>query len=335
MQRLTARYTRVAVAATAAMVTAAAAAAALPAHASVQRAPSATTEHVAAAVAGPSGFFTIQFGRTQFVSTDKLCKELPNSVNLLRVASLMKDRGKAGVGNVVLSRHGVSRSCFLNYVQQPSWNDLTQLRTQYGWTMVSAGMDYQNMTGLTPDQQRAESCGSIGALARRGHTRAWGLFAYPNNRSSETIQRQVVSKCFAFGRKYGLTGTVKADATTFPNWQQTISVNGGRCADTTLACSTGTERTYLTPDKLVPLTKPLSGTWTTMQWYRFVTGTSSLGTFAKWNCTGPASSHWTSDAELYCISDFLRVIDAIPSTVSVTDPATVAERWGVPAGTRG
>ncbi len=269
------------------------------------------------------------------MSTDKLCKELPNSVNLLRVASLMKDRGRTGVGNVVLSRHGVSRSCFLNYVQQPSWNDLTQLRTQYGWTMVSAGMDYQNMTSLTPDQQRAESCGSIGALARRGHTRAWGLFAYPNNKYSDTIQREVVSKCFAFGRKYGLTGTTKTEASAFPNWQQTISVNGGRCADTTLPCSAGTGRTYLTPDRLVPLTKPLSGTWTTMQWYRFVTGTSSVGTVAKWSCTGPASSHWTSDAELYCISDFLRVIDAIPSTVSVLDPASVAERWGVPAGIPG
>ena len=147
----------------------------------------ATPGSVSAPVSAPSApkadaaYLTLFFGRTQWVSADKLCKQLSNTVTLGRVATLMKERGKSGVGNVVVKRHGVTQSCFSNYVISPSWNDLTQLRTQYGWTFTSAGMTYANMKTMTPTQQHAEACGSVGALARRGHTRAWGLFAYPNN----------------------------------------------------------------------------------------------------------------------------------------------------------
>ena len=300
----------------------------------------ATAAATAAAVGAPGArdttpYFTIQFGRTQWVSADKLCKPLQNAVTLGRVATLLQQRGKVASGNVVVKRQGVSQSCFSNYVISPSWNDLTQLRTVYGWTFNSAGMTYANMTTLTPTEQLAEACGSVGALARRGHTRAWGLFAYPNNKYSDKIQTQVVKKCFAFGRQYGDTTTTQAAGALWPNWQTTVSVNGGRCADTTLACSTsGASSTYQTPAMLIPKTRVAAGAWTTMQWYRLVTGTSTTGTVAQWNCTGAENTHWTSDAELYCVRDFLRVIDAIPSTVKVTDAATVAEAWGVkPSGT--
>ena len=135
-----------------------------------------------AATKAEPAYLTLPFGRTQWAAADRLCKPLPNVVTLGRVAVLMKDRGRSGVGNVVVKRHGVTQSCFSNYVISPSWNDLTQLRTQFGWSFTSAGMQYLDMTKLTPTQQHAEACGSVGALARRGHTRAWGLFAYPNNK---------------------------------------------------------------------------------------------------------------------------------------------------------
>lgn len=277
-----------------------------------------------------AAYLTLLFGRTQWVSADKLCKQLPNTVTLGRVASVMKDRGKAGVGNVVVKRHGVTQSCFSNYVISPSWNDLTQLRTQFGWTFTSAGMTYANMTTLTPTQQHAEACGSVGALARRGHTRSWGLFAYPNNKYTDKIQSQVVKKCFAFGRVYGDTATSKTVATKWPNWQTTVSVNGGKCADTTQSCSTlPYGPTYMTPAQLIPKVRVNPGNWSTVQFYRFVTGTSAPGTVMQWNCSGPENTHWTSDAEIYCMRDFVRVLDAIPSTVTVTDPATVAAAWGV------
>ena len=279
-----------------------------------------------AATKAEPAYLTLLFGRTQWAAADRLCKPLPNVVTLGRVAVLMKDRGRSGVGNVVVKRHGVTQSCFSNYVISPSWNDLTQLRTQFGWSFTSAGMQYLDMTKLTPTQQHAGACGSVGALARRGHTRAWGLFAYPNNKISDKIQSQVVKKCFAFGRVYGNAFTSKTAGTAWPNWQTTVSVNGGRCADTTQDCSTkpyGT--TYMTPAQLIPKVRVTPGSWSTLQFYRFVTGTSSPGTAMQWNCTGPENTHWTSDAEMY----FVRVLDAIPSTVTVTDPATIATAWGV------
>ena len=283
-----------------------------------------------AATTAEPAYLTLLFGRTQWAAADRLCKPLPNVVTLGRVAVLMKDRGRSGVGNVVVKRHGVTQSCFSNYVISPSWNDLTQLRTQFGWSFTSAGMQYLDMTKLTPTQQHAEACGSVGALARRGHTRAWGLFAYPNNKISDKIQSQVVKKCFAFGRVYGNAFTSKTAGTAWPNWQTTVSVNGGRCADTTQDCSTkpyGT--TYMTPAQLIPKVRVTPGSWSTLQFYRFVTGTSSPGTAMQWNCTGPENTHWTSDAEMYCVRDFVRVLDAIPSTVTVSDPATIATAWGV------
>ncbi len=296
----------------------------------------ATPGSVSAPVSAPSApkadaaYLTLLFGRTQWVSADKLCKQLSNTVTLGRVATLMKERGKSGVGNVVVKRHGVTQSCFSNYVISPSWNDLTQLRTQYGWTFTSAGMTYANMKTMTPTQQHAEACGSVGALARRGHTRAWGLFAYPNNQYTDKMQSQVVKKCFAFGRQYGNTFTTKLTGTKWPNWQTTVSVNGGKCADTTQSCSTlPYGSTYQTPAELIPKVRVTPGAWSTLQFYRFVTGVSSPGTVMQWNCSGPENTHWTSDAEIYCIRDFVRVLDAIPSTVRVTDPATVAEAWGV------
>jgi hypothetical protein len=58
------------------------------------------------------------------------------------------------------------------------------------------------MTTLTPEQQFAESCGSLDTFTAHGHTSAWGLFAYPDDEYTEQIQTDVVSTCFAFGRTY-------------------------------------------------------------------------------------------------------------------------------------
>lgn len=311
------------------------AAAATTANAQPAATTAATTAASVSTAAAPdaradAAYLTILFGRTQRQSMDRGCEPLPNSVPLTRVATVMRDRGVSGVGNVVVKRTGQTPYCFENYVETTSWNDLTQLRTNYGWTFTSAGMNYLNMTQLTRAEQHAESCGSVGALARRGHTRAWGLFAYPNNKLNDTIQAQVVKKCFAFGRKYGTGLTSKAAGTTWPNWQSTLSVEGGKCADPTQPCNSLLYNSiYMTPAKLIPKVKVNPGYWSTLQFYRFVTGTSYPGTAMQWNCSGPENTHWTSDAELYCIRDFIRVIDAIPDTVTVTDPATVAEAWGV------
>ena len=43
-----------------------------------------------------------------------------------------------------------------------------------------------------------------------------GLFAFPNNKWSDTVQANVVSKCFAFGRRYGIGPTDQSAAMASP-----------------------------------------------------------------------------------------------------------------------
>jgi hypothetical protein len=56
-----------------------------------------------------------------------------------------------------------------------------------------------------------------------------------------------------------------------------------------------------------------------------VTGTRS----GEWDCrSSDWRDHWTADFERYCWSDYLKVLNAIPATVKVTDPKMVAIAWG-------
>jgi hypothetical protein len=81
---------------------------------------------------------------------------------------------------------------------------MTLLRDDYGWTFVSAGQSYSDMTALTPDQQRAESRGSLQAFTDHGHTRAHGLFAHPqqqvHNRDPDRRRLAVLRLSRTYGR---------------------------------------------------------------------------------------------------------------------------------------
>jgi hypothetical protein len=191
-------------------------------------------------------------------------------------------------------------------------------------------MTHDNITKMTPAQQHEESCGSLAPLAVHGHTRAAGLFAYGGNHSNSTIQRDVVSTCFAYGRRYWDSGNVRSEMK--PPWfQRTISVNGGRCHDATLPCAdlaVRNNRVYTLPEELVAALPSTDDEWTVIQYYRLVSGTTTLGTWS-WDCTSPdVRKHWTSDPEIYCYDDFRRVLDAVPEQVATVDPATVAAAWG-------
>ena len=223
-----------------------------------------------------------------------------------------------------------TRLCWAKFTQHASWQDLAALRDDFGWQFVSAGGDYLNMTTLTPSQQYAESCGPLQALLDHGHTRASGSFSYANNKLTTEIQRDVVSQCFAFGRKYG-TG-ITTDPVPAPYFQSTHSINGGRCNDPALPCYTmavKNDRRYTSPLVLIDRASVAPGEWASLQWYRMVTGTVQDGSNATWDCTSSDwRKHWTSVPELYRFNDFLRVVDGIPGDVEVTDPLTVANAWG-------
>jgi hypothetical protein len=209
-----------------------------------------------------------------------------------------------------------------------SWDQLAQLRDTYGWSFTSHSRTYaKNWSTMTQTQQWNESCGSIQDLLAHGHTRGDGLFAYPHNTVTLDTQLNVVSTCFAFARKFGTGAASRATVTTSPYYATTQQVGGGRCADTTLPCSTGTASTvYASPDTIRNSLAALqTGHWFILQAYVLVTGSKP----GQWDCTSPDwRAHWTSDFERYCWSDYLEMLNAIPPSAIVTDPKTVAEAWG-------
>ena len=292
----------------------------------------------AAARAEGPGYLTLSFGRTQWVTT-KDCVRLPNTVDLGRVAAELSGRGLSGTGNVVTGRTPETGfRCFHGYTTHPGWARLARLRDENGWTFVSASKTYPNFASLTPEQQLDESCGSLQIFEDHGHTRAWGLFATPNDTVSQESQRDVVSTCFAYGRIYddslplGTKNLNVRSEMAAPWFATTSSLFGGACNDPSLPCfSAPFVRRYGSVADLRKLVQVGPDRWFNLQGYRFVTG--AYGSLDRggmnWDCTGPDwRAHWASASELYCWVDYRRILNAIPDTVVVTDPASVAEAWG-------
>ena len=237
------------------------------------------------------------------------------------------------------ARRRAQRLCYGQYVLHASWNDLADLRDTYGWTVISGGMTHNDMTQMTLDGQLTESCGSLDAFSARGHAKAWSLFAYGNDKSTDLIQDEVVSTCYSYGRKYvrlyGTTPTPETNdrADMARHWYAyTNSVSGGRCNDAALPCFgrdvLGNTRYWL-PERLNRILAPGPDQWSLLQVYRLVEGASQADPRWQWDCTSSdPRQHWTSAAELYCYNDFLTAVANIPQNVAVTDPATVAQAWG-------
>jgi hypothetical protein len=276
-----------------------------------------------AAEAVAPGYVTFLLGRTQAGQCDTSVETVPVESVLAELAQ----RGYGATGSVVLSRtHGTQETC-VQGLRYPSWATLARWHDQYGFEAVSAG-NYQNMTSLTPEQQRAESCGSLPTFTQHGFTRAWGLFAYPGNQLTSQIQADVVSTCFAFGRVYG--AKVNQHATMGAPWfAYTLSVNGGACNDSTSSCFTAVSgQRYTSPDQIASILQVGADDWGIVQFYRFVSGQRLSGE-PRWDCTSADwRQHWTSLTEDYCWNDALAALDRIPAGTVVTDPATVAQAWG-------
>ncbi len=295
------------------------------------------TRKVMVSAAAGTRYLTLAFGRTQWV-TARQCSAMADTVTLGQVADDMTALGVesgnpiTGTGSVVIDRASETDTpACMTYGLMATWDQIADLRDTHGWTFVSAGEGYRNMTQLTEQEQIDESCGSLSDLEAHGHTRGWGLFAYPNNRKSSTIQSSVVSTCFAYGRGYDYRFN-GIGLMTAPWFQRTFSVNGGSCNVVDAWCyppsSTGATYHYRTRESLASLMQPGPGEWSVVQMYRFVTGAHSSSTF-NWDCTdADPNMHWVSNSELYCYDDFLWALHQIPGNVVVTDPATVAEAWG-------
>ncbi len=282
------------------------------------------------------GMITIIWGRTNWQAANgKGCTNTTGTRTLEQNAQDLKDRGLFGVGGVVVARTAeTDRSCFNNYVIQPSWSDLAMLRDTYNWKFISQGMNYANMTLMTTDDQRYnESGATLPILEAHGHANAWGAFNYANNKQDLAAQK-VVTKYFAFGRKYGNGFNKRAAAVKFPYIMNTNSVNGGRCNNDKLPCynmEVVNSRRTTSPAILAQTLSPTADQWGVVQFYRLVEGTyGKMGDAFAWDCSSANwQDRWTSQPELYCRENFLYALDNRTNGATVADPATVANAWGM------
>lgn len=286
-------------------------------------------------------YLTILFGRAQMYTSvePSNCVQLPNTVSLPNIAAQMHALGDNITGAVVTSytqQTGISCS---NHNAYPSWAQIDAMTAQDGASFVSAGVLYEDNTTLSPQAAEANICGSLPAFTAHGQTRAWGLFAYPNNGHSPALQSNVTDQCFAYGRTYGSTVN---DGSVAPYWAVTDSITGGACNTPNLPCSNiitlsashageTTSQKYWSLPALEAAMHPTAGQWSIVQPYKMITGSYRPGATSgqTWDCTSPNwRDHYTSISETYCWNDFLAALKTIAAGVTVTDPATVAQSWG-------
>ena len=267
------------------------------------------------------------------------------TVDLGEVAAELDRRGMAGYVTVVGEWTRGSRHCPSRGEIYASWSDLARLRDVYGWTVGSNGDTLNPMTdeGSTLAEQWQTSCGAYRKLRAHGHHDGWALFSYPLGGGpediSDEVQDAVVKQCFGFGRVYTddlpyrrNQRAVEGDPAQNPHWwQYTHNLHGGRCNDLSQPCSAVVkeDRFYDDPADLAAHVQPQPGEWSVLQYHAFVAGRRSAPNGVTWDCTDADwRRHWTSWGGIYCWDDFVEVLDAIPASVTVTDPATVATAWG-------
>ena len=176
-----------------------------------------------------------------------------------------------------------------------------------------------------------ESCGSLPSFTAEGLS-ANGLFAYPDNQFDSTVQSQVVSTCFYYGRTY--RGGVNYESTMNPDgFQASTSITGGACEQVGAPCyrtiNGQKHKHYTSPAKLeARVAREGDNQWIDLQFYKLVTGAGHDGRYS-WDCSSSDPTlHWTSQPEEYCQSDFDAILSSVPTGVVVTDPASVAAAWG-------
>jgi len=279
------------------------------------------------ASAAPPPFVTVLFARSQW-SVHERCNVLPGAITLERVASDLAARGGIGTGSVVTGQIRESAINCTAAALYPSWDMLRRLHIDHGWEATSHSATHRNITLLGREAQLAESCGTLPTFESHGFDRAWGLFSYPNNKRSVEIQTEVISTCFAYGRRYSPNPNSVARMAA-PWWGNVRPVNGGACNVASAPCSTvDTRFRYQNPFAIANLVKVVAGQWAVVQFHKLVAGTKLSGV-VRWDCSASDwRLHFTNRTEVYCWNDYQRILNAIPDAAIVTDPATVARAWG-------
>lgn len=296
-----------------------------------------------AAAVETGGFLTVMAGRAEWAAAYN-CQTLPGAVDLLTVGQRLAARPRplAAYGTAVglWTHEAPPRNC-TSIELSATWADLAALRDQYGWTFGSNGADRTKLPGATLAEQWTTSCGALKALRAHGHWRAAGLFAWPKggdvNDVDAAAQRDVVSKCFSYSRTYDLLPPYprNSQGSMDPSgFQVTHTLRGGTChdPDPAAACRsvvTSAGYSYDDPADLAALVQVPAGQWAVLQFHLLVEGSRTTGAGARWDCSSPDwRQHWSTVDDFYCWADFESALNAIPSTVALADPLTVAQAWG-------
>jgi hypothetical protein len=216
----------------------------------------------------------------------------------------------------------------------PSFSLLSCLRNAYG---SEVGMDYgavypNSLAGETTAQLKQNTCNTEQVFINHGFYRSWGAFAYANGQVSSSAQ-SVVASCFGFGRAYGSGVNSLSTLVNAPYTLHTLSLNGGSCSVSGLACSSVFARTYVMPGTITNALVQGARVWSSIQFYHLVNGSRQTGNLT-WDCTNSNPAyHWTSRGEFYCESDLKRAVSNALSQLAAgsflfVDPATGATITG-------
>ncbi len=300
-----------------------------------------STAALASTAAPASRYVTIQFGRSIEGSyTNPGCVPVPGILRLDTVVADLSSMSLPAIGTVNVDRASTTGEDCTNGDIYADWSDLQMLQSEYGFDVISEGLNHNNITGDTPPpstgtgSQYAESCGSLPDFTAEGFNNAWGEFAYPDDMHTPAIQKNPVSTCFAYGRVYSYTPIVNKRSTLKAPWfEDADNVLGGECNVQGMACyslTTTSGRHYTSPAGWASILRNETGNeWDDLQFYQLVTGSSDQSKAFSWDCTSSNwKLHWTSHTEMYCLNDFMTIIAAIkPGTVDAS-PAAVATAWG-------
>jgi hypothetical protein len=285
----------------------------------------AVTPASAKAASAPA-YATVMFGRTGWAQATG-CGEMAGTVDLGVAVGWLSSQGIPAAGGLTTGRtKETTEFCESNYILYPSWAQLEQLQSSYGFQVISQSADYTGWKSANTDAEiNAESCATIPTFKAHGFTKSWGMFAFPDN--SRTDQQIAdVNQCFAFDRVYSPSQNSQAKMSNPPYRAGTVSVTSGNCNDKAAACATKIKggKTYMLPARLSAILSPKSGQYNLVQFYRFVSGSGRVGS-VSWDCTSPnPNEHWVNYYELYCYNDFQAAVMGHGAGVTFTDPATVA-----------
>lgn len=275
------------------------------------------------AQAATPAYDTLLFSRSPVVALAN-CTPLPGAVPLDQTLAELHQEGIAATGSVVVGDVAETTEACTKGMGTPSWADLADWRDRYDYTVTDAGWTHDDFTLMTPEQQVADSCGSLPPLAAHGHTKADSLFSPASGRITPDEQLGVVSKCFANTRVYGKVTNTR---TTIPkHLVRALGVTGGACGDPSAACysmaSQFSATRYTQPDQIAALWNSGPGSWSIVQVYALLVGSSRFG-----DCTATNPLlHWTLRPEDYCLLDLQAAVAKTPATRFV-NPATVAAAW--------